>query len=98
MSRRLRNFSVPASVTFTADPARAPQAVMEVIAADRPGFLSLVGRAMRNQGVRLHDARIATIGERAEDYFYVTDMDDRPFDDPLRQDALRSEIVAALNE
>lgn len=97
VSRRLRNFSVPASVTFTADAVNA-RTVMEVIAADRPGFLSLVGRAMRNQGVRLHDARIATIGERAEDYFYVTDIDNRPFEDPDRQEALRSEIIAALNE
>jgi [protein-PII] uridylyltransferase len=48
--------------------------------------------------VRLHDARIATIGERAEDYFYVTDFDNRPFEDALRQDALRNEIVASLNE
>jgi len=72
--------------------------VMEVIAADRPGFLSLVGRAMQTQGVRLHDARIATIGERAEDYFYITDFDNRPFGDPARQDALRGEIIAALND
>ena len=97
VSRRLRNFTVPASVTFTPDAAHE-RTVMEVIAADRPGFLSLVGEAMRNQGVRLHDARIATIGERAEDYFYVTGVDDRPFDDPARQDALRNEIIAALNE
>ena len=97
VNRRLRNFSVPASVTFTPDTVNA-RTVMEVIAADRPGFLSLVGRAMQNQGVRLHDARIATIGERAEDYFYITDFDNRPFEDPARQDALRGEIIAALND
>lgn len=95
--RRLRNFSVPASVSFSPDPTHA-RTVMEVIATDRPGVLSLVGRALRNHGVRLQDARIATIGERAEDYFYITDTAGRPFDNPARQDALRGEIVAVLNQ
>lgn len=97
VSRRLRNFGVPASVKFTPD-AVHERTVMEVIATDRPGFLSVVGRAMQHHGVRLHDARIATIGERAEDYFYVTDFDNRPFEDTACQEALRNEIIAALDE
>ncbi len=95
VNRRLKHFWVPARVEFARDPAHA-RTVMEVIATDRPGFLSLVGRAMQNCGVRLHDARIATIGERAEDYFYITDLADRPLDDPARQLALREEILNAL--
>ncbi len=97
VTRRLRNFSVPASVNFSHDTVH-DRTIMEVIATDRPGFLSVVGRAMQHQGVRLHDARISTIGERAEDYFYVTDLDNRPFEDPPRQEALRSEIIAGLND
>jgi len=93
----LRNFSVPASVNFSPDTVH-DRTIMEVIATDRPGFLSIVGRAMQHQGVRLHDARISTIGERAEDYFYVTDLDNRPFEDLSRQDALRAEIIAGLDD
>ncbi len=96
VNRRLQNFSVPASVTFAGDLVHG-RTVMEVIAADRPGFLALVGQALQHQGIRVHDARIGTIGERAEDYFHITDFDNQPLDDEQRQDALRQEILTALN-
>ncbi|MBK6658472.1 MAG: hypothetical protein IPG43_10155 [Proteobacteria bacterium] len=69
---------------------------MEVIAVDRPGLLSAIGDAMDQCGVSLVDARIATFGERAEDYFYITDRRQRPFSDPLAQARLRDLIVTAL--
>ncbi|MGE0336213.1 MAG: [protein-PII] uridylyltransferase [Gammaproteobacteria bacterium] len=94
--RRLQHFKFPASVEFAPDPAHH-RTVMEVIATDRPGFLSVVGRAMQNCGVRLHDARIATIGERAEDYFYITDFADQPVTDAPLRERLRSLIVSELD-
>ena len=97
VARRLKHFTVPASVEFTAD-AVHKRTVMEVIAADRPGFLSIVGRAMQNCGVRLHDARIATFGERVEDYFYLSDFDNQPLADEATQNCLRAEILNTLRE
>lgn len=94
--RRLRHFKFPATVEFMEDTAHQ-RTIMEVIATDRPGFLSVVGRAMQNCGVRLHDARIATIGERAEDYFYITDFEDRPLLDPAVRSRLRASIVTELD-
>ena len=94
-NRRLRNFSVDPKVEFSA-PDSLGRTMMEVVAADRPGLLSLVGRAMQQQGIRLHDARISTIGEKVEDFFYVTDVDNQPLDNNARRDALRVAILAAL--
>ncbi|MBI4695446.1 MAG: [protein-PII] uridylyltransferase [Gammaproteobacteria bacterium] len=96
-ARRLKHFSVPASVEFTPDFVHK-RTVMEVIAADRPGFLSVIGSAMQNCGVRLHDARIATFGERVEDYFYLTDLENQPVDDESTQICLRTEILNTLRE
>jgi [protein-PII] uridylyltransferase len=45
----------------------------------------------------LHDARIGTIGERAEDFFHITDFDNQPLQDEARQAALRQEILTALD-
>ncbi len=94
--RRLQHFKFPASVEFTSDGVHQ-RTIMEVIATDRPGFLSVVGSAMQNCGVRLHDARIATIGERAEDYFYITDFADQPVIDEEVRARLRTSIVTELN-
>lgn len=46
---------------------------MELITGDRPGLLAQVGYAFAHCGVRLQNAKIATMGERAEDVFFLTD-------------------------
>ncbi len=94
--RKHRHFNFKPSVQFTRDDKRS-RTVMEVIAVDRPGLLSDIGSAMDKCGVSLVDARIATFGERAEDYFYITDRRLRPFSDAAAQERLRSLIVSALS-
>ncbi|MBK8960918.1 MAG: [protein-PII] uridylyltransferase [Proteobacteria bacterium] len=93
--RRHRHFNFTPVVQFARDDKHS-RTVMEVIAVDRPGLLSAIGDAMDQCGVSLVDARIATFGERAEDYFYITDRRQRPFSDPLAQARLRDLIVTAL--
>jgi [protein-PII] uridylyltransferase len=51
---------------------------------------------LRRQRLRVHDARIATFGERAEDVFQITDERDRALDDPQRQQALCESLLACL--
>jgi [protein-PII] uridylyltransferase len=49
-----------------------------LIAGDRPGLLSEVGKVFMSEAVDVHGARIATVGERAEDVFYVSDAAGHP--------------------
>ncbi len=44
----------------------------------------------------MHDARIATFGERAEDLFQITDEHDQPLD-ATEQDCLREALRARLD-
>jgi [protein-PII] uridylyltransferase len=44
----------------------------------------------------VHDARIATFGERVEDFFQLTDESDRPLAE-ARSQALRTALLAALD-
>ncbi|HEY4112606.1 MAG TPA: [protein-PII] uridylyltransferase [Rhizomicrobium sp.] len=53
--------------------ASAAATVIEVEAADRPGLLYDVTRAMFECGLSISSAMIATYGERAIDVFYVRD-------------------------
>ena len=52
--------------------------IMELIALDRPGLLSLVGEAMVKCNVDLQNAKVATIGAHVEDVFYITDKKGEP--------------------
>jgi [protein-PII] uridylyltransferase len=94
--RQLRHFPVPPQVLFREDRSNH-RTVMEVIAADRPGLLARIAVAMNRSGVRLHNAKIATFGERAEDIFFVTDRENRPLD-PEQARTVEREVLEALGE
>ena len=65
--------------------------------AGLPGRARLVARVLREHRLRVHDARIATFGERAEDMFQVSDEHDRPLHDDHQRQALRDALLAALD-
>ncbi|MEQ8661530.1 MAG: [protein-PII] uridylyltransferase [Gammaproteobacteria bacterium] len=94
--RKLRHFHIPTEVNFSRDEHR--RSVMEVIATDQPGLLSRIGSALEECGVTLIDARIATFGERVEDYFYIAARDGRPYTDAGAQERLRTCIIEALEQ
>ncbi len=95
-SRRLRHFRTPTTVSFAGVDALG-RTVLELMTADRPGLLSRVGWVFRNLGVRIHNARIATLGERAEDVFFVTDSDNRPYRDATVRERIREALVEELD-
>ena len=94
-SRQQRHFSTPTTVYFS-DDDNHPRSVLELIAADRPGLLSLVGRVFAEQGVVLEAAKIGTIGERAEDIFFVTDGETDGRLGSAHQARVRTALIEAL--
>jgi [protein-PII] uridylyltransferase len=72
--RQVRMFWTPTQVNFSVD-ARNERTILELIAADRPGLLSEVGKVFRAERVAINGAKIMTVGERAEDVFYITRED-----------------------
>jgi len=72
--RQVRMFSTPTQVNFSID-SRSERTILELIAADRPGLLSEVGKVFRAERVAINGAKIMTVGERAEDVFYITGAD-----------------------
>ena len=95
--RHLRHFRIVPQVGFnTIDAAGRQRTMLSLVCNDRPGLLADVACALRDQGLRVHDARIATFGERAEDVFQITDGRDQPLDEPQQQ-ALREALLACLD-
>ena len=70
--------------------------MLELTAGDRPGLLCDVGKVLMAERIELHAAKIMTVGERAEDVFYVTDFDNRPLDAPAEQ-RLKDRLMQALD-
>ncbi|MES2916998.1 MAG: [protein-PII] uridylyltransferase [Pseudomonadota bacterium] len=93
MPRQLRHFDVKTQIHISQDPAYA-RTIVEVITLDRPGLLARIGRLFMEQGVSLQNARIATLGERAEDVFFITDKQQQPITDP----ALCEQLALALRD
>jgi [protein-PII] uridylyltransferase len=93
--RQVRMFSTPTQVNFSVD-SRNGRTILELVAADRPGLLSEVGKVFRTERVAINGAKIMTVGERAEDVFYITDAEGRL----LQEDAclrLQESLVRALD-
>jgi [protein-PII] uridylyltransferase len=94
--RQVRMFSIPTLVSFAAD-ERNNRTVMEIVAGDRPGLLSEVGQVLRDKQIAIHTAKIVTLGERAEDVFYVTDRQGQPLRPESCED-LKKALTAALDQ
>jgi [protein-PII] uridylyltransferase len=93
--RQARMFNTPTHIALSVD-ERNGRSVLELTAGDRPGLLCDVGKVLMHEHVELHAAKIMTVGERAEDVFYLTDFGNRP----LAEDAaerLRTHLTGALD-
>ena len=93
--RRLRHFNTPTQVDFS-DDTRNDRTAMELITGDQPGLLAQVGYIFARHGLRVQNAKIATIGERAEDVFFVTDDANNPLNSATRQQ-LRGDLLSAFD-
>jgi [protein-PII] uridylyltransferase len=96
MPHRLKHFNTPTSIHFSQDEARG-RTILEIVTADQPGLLSMIGRVFHKRGILLDAAKIATIGERAEDVFTITDRQHRPITDETDLDDLSEVLTRTLD-
>jgi len=94
--RRIRQFHVATQVIFHRDDAQN-RTIVELFTTDYPGLLSRVGQIFYEQGIVLHNAKIATFGSRAEDVFFVTDGSGNALDTSAQQ-RLRQTLIEALDQ
>jgi [protein-PII] uridylyltransferase len=95
--RHTKHFPVPTQIEFKEDP-EGRYTIIELVATDRPGLLSKVGQAFNRFGIRLHNAKISTIGSYAEDIFYITDLHNRPLNAEKLRQALHDAIVELVGK
>ena len=96
LPRRLRPFRTPSRIQFSAA-FGGEMTLMDIACADRPGLLSQISSAMVSMGIRIHDARITTLGDRVEDAFIISDQHNAPLNLQMRND-LRDTLLETLGE
>jgi len=95
MPRRLRHFTAPTQIELSQD-LRNQRTMVRLRTSDRPGLLARVGLAFADCGVRLLNAKVATLGAEAEDVFFVTDAGGGPLQAQVQLDCLRNALVDRL--
>ena len=91
---QLLAFQVKTQVNFL--PTRSKKRTrIEVIALDKPGLLAHIGQVFFEQSITLHSAKIATIGERAEDFFTVTHAENRALT-PSEEQTLKTALMQTI--
>ena len=95
LARQARMFTTQTRVDFSLT-TNSDATVLELVAADRPGLLSAVGKVFIEHGIDIASAKIMTIGEKAEDVFYISDESGNPID-AAAQENLKQALLAELD-
>jgi len=88
VSRWVQHFPIEPRVAVTPD-RRPGRWVVSVSCADRPGLLSSISRVLLKHELNLIDARVTTLGARAEDVFVVNGA-------ALGEEGSRARLIAEL--
>ncbi|WP_432471904.1 [protein-PII] uridylyltransferase [Amphritea sp. HPY] len=95
--RQMKLFAYPTQVNLSTDP-NTLLTTLEVITPDRPGLLARLGGIFVDFGISVRKAKIASIGERVEDYFFISDDQGQPISDPNICLQLQDAICQQLDE
>lgn len=96
-SRKEKYFAKSIEVSLVNSPNKN-YSTLEVNCPDQPGILASVGKILASNEINLKDARIATLGERVEDLFFITDQSGLPIEDTSLVEKIQSEIKSELEE
>lgn len=95
--RQMKLFATPTRVWLSNDSV-SQQTVLEVSTPDRPGLLARIGCIFSKYNLSIRKARIASVGEKVEDFFFITDDQGQPLSDPDLCETLQKEVCTQLDE
>ena len=93
LPRVQKHFQIDTIIDFT-EVEGGMMTRMHVESADRPGLLDIIARTLIMLDIRLHNAKVSTAGEKAVDYFDLTDKSTK---EPLTSE-LKESLKQALLE
>jgi len=97
LPRTLKQFAMATEVDFNED-LENNWTIMNVTASNRPFLLSKIGHVLIKHDIHLVNARISTFGEKVEDVFYLSDLNNQMITDFEKLKALKESIITCLDE
>ncbi|MGH8559363.1 MAG: [protein-PII] uridylyltransferase [Methylococcales bacterium] len=97
VARQARYFPIAPRIVFENEPGN-PNTLLELTAADQPGLLSKIGQVFDRFNIRVHQAKIITIGNRAEDVFYISDKNNQPIDSDSLRTEIRETVIGMISQ
>ena len=94
LSRAQAHFNLLPQITYTED-AEHQHTCLFLVTADRSGLLASVSRIFLKEKIYLHNAKIATAGERVEDMFYISNQEGKKLTED-EQNSLREKLIGEL--
>ncbi len=88
VSRQLKHFPIVTEVEIRPD--NKGMHVLSLVAGDRPGLLAHIALILDRHNIRLHRAKINTLGSRAEDVFWISG---EALAQPEQREALRHALM-----
>jgi [protein-PII] uridylyltransferase len=71
LSRQVKHFPITPQVSIQPDEKRGLH-IMSITAANRVGLLYALAKVLAQHDIRIHTAKVATLGERVEDVFLIS--------------------------
>ncbi|MDO8466405.1 MAG: [protein-PII] uridylyltransferase [Gallionella sp.] len=91
VSRQLKHFPIGTEVEIKPD--NKGMYVLSLITGDRPGLLARFALILDTHGIRLHRAKVNTLGSRAEDVFWVSG---KQLSDPDKTKSFLDELLEKI--
>jgi len=90
IDRQVKHMPIKTTVTFETE-LESNYQMLDIVTGDRPGLLARIAFVFLEHQIELHNAKINTLGNRAEDTFLISNKQD----EPLNADQMR-DLKAAL--
>ena len=94
--RQLKHFDAPTKVSFSQDNTNN-RTIITIRTVDNPGLLTKIALVFKQQCLEIHDAKISTLGEIAEDIFHVTTCSGNVICTSEKQEEIRSALIEKLD-
>lgn len=95
-TRHSEHFNIDTTIAFSRDHLQR-YTILEINTYDEPGVLSLIGQCFSECQVNVRNAKISTLGSKAEDIFYITDSSDNMIQDSQLLDKLEKLLIEKLS-